>query len=292
MRFSERAHRFFSGVWYYLRGIYIHMLDEEGFLLASGIAFNAVLCAIPLLLLFTSLLGTFLHSSELAIQWIDGVIETAFRGQPYAETIKSAVKQIVGDIITNRASYGIIAAGVLVWTGTSLFSSVRSALHKVYHIKSTKNLFLSILQDILWVFIIGVLFIVLNLVSWVYKIVQTLIAYIPTFEDVRVGFLEGTFPIIASFALTLLMFFAIYRFIPDESPTSRVAWRSAFTTTLLWETAARLFAWYLKEFHSYSAIYGTYAFLLVLLIWVYYSSVVFIVGGIVGKLYQEKVYVH
>jgi membrane protein len=93
---------------------------------------------------------------------------------------------------------------------------------------------------------------------------------------------------VASFALTLLMFFAVYRYIPDESPTSRVAWRSALTTTVLWETAARLFAWYLKEFHSYSAIYGTYAFLLVLLIWVYYSSVVFVVGGIVGKLYQER----
>lgn len=288
MKFSDPTRRFVAGVWYYLRGIYEHMHDEEGFLLASGIAFNAIFCAIPLLLLFTSLLGTFLHSSEMAVEWIDEVVETAFRGQPYSGTIKATVKQVVGDIIANRASYGILAAGVLVWTGTSLFSSVRSALHKVFHIQSTKNLFLSILQDILWVFIIGVLFIILNLVSWVYKIVQTLVARIPTLEDVSFGIFEGTFPVIASFLLTLFTFYAVYRFIPDVSPTSRVAWRSALTSSLLWETAARLFAWYLKESHSYSAIYGTYAFLLVLLIWVYYSSVVFVIGGIVGKLYQDR----
>jgi membrane protein len=289
MKISDLVLKFLSSLLYYLRGIYRHMHDEEGFLLASGIAFNAILCAIPLLLLFTSLLGTFLHSSELAVQWIDRVVETAFRDQPYAGTIKATLKQVVGDIITNRASYGFIAAGVLLWTGTSLFSSVRGALHRVYHIKSTKNLFLSILEDIVWVFIIGVLFIVLNLISWIYKIIQTLISRIPTMQDVDFGVFEGTFPIVASFALTLFTFFAIYRFIPDQSPTSRVAWRSALTTALLWETAARLFSWYLTQFHSFSAIYGTYAFLLVLLIWVYYSSVVFVIGGVVGKLYHERV---
>lgn len=284
----ELVRKFFAAFWYYLKGIYERMHDEEGFLLASGIAFNAIFCAIPLLLLFTSLLGSFLHSSELAVQWIDSVVETAFRGQPDAQTIKNTMKQIVGEIIMNRASYGIFGAAVLVWTGTSLFSSVRSALHRVFRIKSTKNLFLSILEDIVWVFIIGVLFVTLNLISWIYRVIETLVSRLPGAENIDFSLFEGTLPVFAAFVLTLLTFFAIYRYIPDRSPTSRVAWSSALTTAFLWETAARIFAWYLAEFHSFQAVYGTYAFFLVLLIWVYYTSVVFVVGGIVGQLYRER----
>lgn len=279
---------FLGSAWYYLKGIVLRMRAEEGLLLASGIAFNAVLCSIPLLLLFTSLLGSFLHSSDLAVEWVDGLVATAFRGQPYAETIKSTLKQIIGEIIGNRTSYGLVAAGVLVWTGTSLFSSVRSALHRVFRIESTKNLFVSLLEDIVWVFVIGVLFITLNLVSWVYRIFEALISRIPGIQKIDFSFLEGTVPVIVTVVLTFLTFFAIYRFITDESPTTPVALRAAFTTTLLWETAARLFAWYLAEFHSFRAVYGTYAFLFVLLVWIYYSSVVFIVGGVVGQLYRER----
>lgn len=285
-RFSLRT--FFTSFWYYLSGIYHRMHDEEGLLLASGIAFNSILCSIPLLLLFTSFLGSFLHSSELAVQWIDEIIDTVFRNQPYVETIKNTVKHIVGDIITYRTSYGIFGAAVLVWTGTSLFSSVRSALHRAFRIKSTKNLALSILEDIIWVFVVGALFITLNLVTWIYKLVEAIISRLPGNEAFNLSFFGATFPVVASFALTLVMFFIVYRYIPDISLSSKVAWRSAFTTAILWETAARLFAWYLAEFHSFGKLYGTYAFLLVLLVWIYYSSVVFLIGAMVGQLYRER----
>ena len=280
--------RFFSAVWYYVSGVFQRMRDEEGLLMASGIAFNVILCSIPLLLLFTSLLGLFLRSSDLAVQWIDSVVEAAFKGQPYAETIKNTMKQIVGEIIVNRASYGIFGAAVLAWTGTSLFSSVRNALHRVFRIKTDKNLFVSMLEDMVWVFIIGVLFLALNLFSWVYKIVDAVLNRLPGLRNVDVSWFGQNVPVIASVGLTLFTFFIIYRFIPDKSPPFRVAVCSALTAGILWEIAARLFAWYLVEFHSFRELYGTYAFLLVLLFWFYYSSVVFVVGGIVGQLYLDR----
>jgi membrane protein len=49
-----------------------------------------------------------------------------------------------------------------------------------------------------------------------------------------------------------------------------------------------LFAIYLSEFSAISKIYGPYAFILVLLVWIYYSSIIFVFGGIVGQVYWER----
>jgi len=288
IRIPDLVKQFPSAVMYYVKGTFQRMRDEEGFLMASGIAFNAILCSIPLLLLFTSLLGLLLRSSGLTVQWIDNVVEAAFKGQPYAETIKTTMKQVVGEIIVNRASYGIFGAAVLAWTGTSLFSTVRNALHRVFRIKTDKNLFLSILEDIVWVFIAGVLFLALNLSSWIYKIVDAVLSRLPALQRVDLSWFGQSVPVIVSVVLTLCTFFIIYRFIPDRSPPLRVAACSALTAGILWEIAARVFAWYLVEFHSFRELYGTYAFLLVLLFWIYYSSVVFVIGGIIGQLYSDR----
>lgn len=278
----------FDSISYYSRGIYNRTHDEKLTLLASGIAFNGILCMIPLVLLFTSFLGIVLDSSELAVQRVEEALTAVFPNQPYAQNIKQAIKQAVGDIILYRTSFGLVGAAVLIWTGTSLFSAIRNALHTVFHVTSTKNLFISILEDIVWVFSAGLLFIALNFLTWMSSIIDTLLALLPPIRDLELGALTTTLPKFAQVALTLLMFFIVYRFIPDIKPPSRAAWLAAITTTALWELAAAVFGWYLAEFHSFSKLYGAYAFLLVLLVWVYYSAFVFVLGGIVGQLYRER----
>lgn len=279
---------FFNSVFYYLRGMYHRVYDEKATLIASGIAFNAIFCMIPLLLLFTSLLGILLNSSELGIGRIDEALSAVFPSQPYAQSIKDAIKHAVGDIVAYRTSFGLVGALVLVWTGTSLFSSMRNALHKVFRVSSEKNLFLSILEDIVWVFAAGILFIALNLITWMFSLLETLITLVPPLRDYDWSGILTAVPAFSSFGIMLVMFFIVYKFIPDVKPPSKAAWISAITTAVLWEAAGQLFGWYLGEFHSFGKLYGTYAFLFVLLVWVYYSSLMFIIGGIVGQLYRER----
>ncbi|MEE9288065.1 MAG: YihY/virulence factor BrkB family protein, partial [Bacteroidota bacterium] len=96
-----------------------------------------------------------------------------------------------------------------------------------------------------------------------------------------------TSPLI-SFFLTTLMFYIAYRYIPNERPMPRVALISAVTTGVFWELASRGFSLYLSELRPFARVYGTYAFLLVTLVWVYYSSLMFVVGGEMGQLYRER----
>ncbi len=52
--------------------------------------------------------------------------------------------------------------------------------------------------------------------------------------------------------------------------------------------ALHRFALYLSQFSAIGTIYGPYAFILVLLIWIYYSSIIFVIGAIVGQAYWER----
>ena len=80
----------------------------------------------------------------------------------------------------------------------------------------------------------------------------------------------------------------MYRFIPDTRPPRAAGIISTVTSTLLWVISGKLFAVYLANFSAIGKIYGPYAFLLVLLFWIYYSSLVFVLGAIIGQVYWER----
>jgi membrane protein len=84
------------------------------------------------------------------------------------------------------------------------------------------------------------------------------------------------------------MAFLAYRFIPFYGTTTRSSIISAIATTVLWKSAGFLFALYFATFKPFNKIYGAYAFILVAMLWVYFSSIVFILGGAIGGLYRER----
>ena len=285
---TEIFRRPLEGIRYYLRGVYKKFFDDEILFLASGLAFDVLLCLIPLVLLLTSAVGIFLSSSDLALQRLDVVLDTIFPVGPYGEQIRETIKQVVADIIVYRTSAGLVGILVLIWTTTWLFGGIRAVLHRVYKTKDPGNILIGTLRDALSVIFIGVLFVVTNSLTWVYSVVERLLSPVLN-SSAPLGTTIGslTSPVI-SFVLTTLMFYIAYRFIPNEIPAPRVALISAVTTGIFWELASRAFSLYLTEVQPFAKIYGTYAFLFVTLVWVYYSSFMFVIGGEVGQLYRER----
>jgi uncharacterized BrkB/YihY/UPF0761 family membrane protein len=123
---------------YYTTGLYRLARKEEILFLSSGIAFNGLLCLLPVLLLITSLLGIFLSSSRLPSQRVDEILNAIFPLQPYGQQIKITIKGVLEDIIKFRSKFGISGLAVLVWTATSLFGSVRTVLNRIYRATPTK----------------------------------------------------------------------------------------------------------------------------------------------------------
>jgi membrane protein len=274
--------------WFYVRSISTKLFEDDILFLASGLAFNGILTMVPLMLLSASALGTFLNSSELAIARLNDILNTIFPPQPFATNIKESILTAIADMIAYRTSLGIFGVVVLIWTGTSLFDALRSALHRIYRLQRTRSLLASLLHDVGFVALVFVLFVASNLAIWIFSLLERVILNVPALEVLDLPSLNRSIPTVIIVVLNACMFYVIYRYIPDTRPPRIAGIISTTTTTILWVISGKLFAFYLSQFSGISKIYGPYAFILVLLIWVYYSAIVFVVGGVVGQAYWER----
>ncbi len=91
-----------------------------------------------------------------------------------------------------------------------------------------------------------------------------------------------------SFVLMFILFFALYYLIPYEQLGKKVAAVSAFWTALLWEIARYIFGYYINHILSTNRLYGAFVLIIAVLLWVYYSACLFIVGAEIGQLFREK----
>ena len=277
-----------SAIKYYIVGLYRKLSDVNIFFLSAGISFNGILCLIPLLLLVTSTIGMILHSSSLTLQKVNELLSTIFPPQPYAQEIKRSLMGIIHDIIRYRSTFGLYGIGILIWASASMFSSVRYVLNTIFRLKPKKLVLFNIIENIILVIVLGAIFVVANFFSWILLPINSLLEEIPEIGHFNISLFFKSITYVASLIPAFFTFFILYRYIPEKGISSKTAAIAALTTTLLWWIASKAFSFYLTAFHPYSKLYGTYAFILVFLIWIYYSAVVFIVGAIVGQLYRER----
>jgi membrane protein len=277
-----------EAAWFYVRSITKKLFEDDILFLASGIAFNGILTMIPLMLLTASALGVFLNSSELGVRQLNEILDAVFPPQPFATSIKESILTVISDIVRYRTSLGLFGVLVLIWTATSLFDALRSALHKIYRLPKTRSLITSIIHDVGFVFLAFVLFIGSNFAIWFVSLLERVALSVPALAALNLKSLGQSLPTAIVIALTAIMFYIIYRHIPDSKPPKAAAIISTITTTILWVISGKLFAIYLSSFSAIGKIYGPYAFILVLLIWIYYSSIIFVIGGIFGQVYWER----
>jgi membrane protein len=285
--FVEREKKVLSQISQFLRILQVKVLQDDVIFLASGLAFNILLCFLPLLLLFIYLVGLLFQYSD-AGRLIDNILMTVFPNQPHALAIRQLISTMLSEILTHRKSFGILSIFVLIIVSASLFSAMRSVLHRVFEIKERRHPILTYLMDL--GLVLGSTFLIISTIFLrsFFHMLKHAVQNVPGFGFLDFYFFIELIASCASIPMILVLCYLLYRFVPVKLTSKRMAFISALTTTILWEVAGRLFSWYLSTFKSLTKTYGAYAFLIVLLIWIFYSCLVFVFGAEIGKLWCEK----
>jgi len=79
-----------------------------------------------------------------------------------------------------------------------------------------------------------------------------------------------------SLAVSLLMFYLAYRFVPHRRVRPGAALAGAILASLLWEIAKQLFRLYIRQVGLYDQIYGPVGVLIAFVMFVYYTAIVFV----------------
>lgn len=256
--------------------------------MASGIAFNMLICAIPFTLILFSILGAY-FSSENTSSSIESFLNTVIGLSPDMKIkIKEIILSKVNEISVNKTITAVIGIIGILWTASGLFSTIRSVLNKIYKAHLEIFYLWGKLKDIGMVFLTTLLFILSFASSTILSIMKAIDEKFFYNRLFSFGFIENFVTYILGFMFSFLMFYVIYRLVPHGKINNKVVLISSLSTTLLWETLKLIFTAYLVNFSNFTVVYGAYAALVASIFWVYYSSVTFVLGAEIGQLYMEK----
>jgi membrane protein len=252
---------------------------DHGFFLSSGITFNLLICLIPLILLLLALLGTYLYSCREVLSHIRRYLENAF------PSLDPRIMNNLLRIIRDRRIVGVVGIGGLVWTSTWVFSSLRTVLNIVFQAKEGRGILRGKGIDLLMVLLAGMFL----LISMVFTSVMTFVQgyrFSPFLNMVPI--IRFILKYIIPFLFTFWMCFLIYKIIPNKKIYFKTALQAAFFSSLLWEVAKHLFGWYVLHLGKFSMVYGSLSALAIFFLWIYYSSVILILGGEVAFLLEKE----
>jgi membrane protein len=253
---------------------------DHGFFLSSGMTFNLLICLIPFILLLLSLVGTYLYSSRQVLNTIREYLENV------VPSLDPRIMRNILRITRDRKIVGILGMGGLIWTCTWVFSSMRTAFDIVFQAKTGRGFLWGKTIDVLMIFLAGIaLLLSMTLTSAVTFLQSFRVQPVIVIGPVLRWFLRY----LAPFLFTYLMFFLIYKIIPNRKISIRPALRAALFASLLWEVTKHLFSWYVLHLGRFSIVYGSLSTLIIFFLWIYYSSAVLLLGGEIAFLLEGKI---
>jgi membrane protein len=267
---------------FYGRNLWRKAGRDQVFFLASGITFNVLVTIVPLLLLTISILGILVESSAGARQQILTFIQ---RAMPLAST---QAESLLFSLIEDRGVLGLIGLVGVVWASTRLFGSLRTVLEVIFEIPPEDRLGIveGKIHDVKMVLVVGTLFLLTLSLTTALRWVENYGIGFLGLDVYNLSWATALGSALLAFAITYLMFYFVYRYVPDLWIPRSDAALAALFSGILFELAKQVFVAYLAEFTRFLVLYGSFTNLVIVSFWVYYSSLVFILGGELARIAQ------
>ncbi len=223
-------------------------------------------------------LGTFL-SRETLVRQIDVL---SFYALPRSIHSLDEVRRFIvvrADIFARHKDiYGIIGFVGFLWTSLGLIGTLRKSIFKVFGIEANLSYLKQTLYDLRVLLIAGFFLTASTVVTAFFALVRDAALNLPH-GHFRLALVRTAVPLMAGLGLTFLLYFSIYRFISYGKLGSAPAAFGAFWAAILFELSKVFFSVYITRASTLSEVYGTIEMIVGLLLWIFYSATVFIVGA-------------
>lgn len=261
--------------------------EDDIFFLAGGIAFNILVAAVPFLLLVVAIFGFVLQNfvedpERTAVDYVLSIL-------PPSQAVVDYTRNLVGGIINGRTRFGIVGLILFVWSSTRLFGTLRSVLRSVFDLQEERGIIQGKIFDAEMVIVAGTLFLANTGITLGVEAVRSFGSeWMARRGYQELPVMEAVYAQVLAFGFIFAMFLLMYRFLPLRRTPWRISLVAATFTSVAWELLKSVFTWYVTYVADYRSTYtySTISTLIVVVFWVYYSSVVFILGGEVGQVYD------
>jgi membrane protein len=260
-------------------------MEDDAPTLGAALAYYTVFSLAPLLTIAIVIAGFFFGKEAAQGQIFDelrGLLGQE-SGKAVQEMVQSANAQPTAGIIAT-----IVSVIMLLFGASGVFGQLQASLNRIWEVKPKPGRgVLGILRDRLLSFGFTLVVGFLLLVSLVLTAAIALVA------DWMGGLMPGSETLaqllnfVLSLALITLLFGMMFKFLPDAKIAWRDVWIGAFLTALLFTVGKFALGIYLGK-SSVASSYGAAGSLIVLLLWVYYSSQILFFGAEFTQVYANR----
>jgi membrane protein len=274
-----------KAAWQLVKLTFVEWWGDNTFELAAALAFYTIFSIAPVLLIAVGVASFFLAPETATNRIVDEMKNLV--GPQGARAVRQVIESSRG---FGKGIWAVSVGIVMLIVGaTAVFGQLQAALNHIWDVKSKpdRSVIGSLLVDRLRSFSIALCVGFLLLVSLVIS------AVISALQDYMNNWLPGmpwfweTANVVASFVVIAILFAMIYKFLPDVLISWTDVWIGAAVTALLFTGGKYLIGIYLGHTATASA-FGAAGSLVVLLFWVYYSSLIVFFGAEFTQVYARR----
>ncbi|CAN5757279.1 hypothetical protein BH20ACI4_BH20ACI4_23690 [soil metagenome] len=268
----------------FFKRLYQKALFEEDILsTAAQVAFYFSFALFPLLLFLVSLFGIILESAD---EFRSELFYYLRQIMPYTayELVQNTIKEVTANSSGGKLTIGLLIA---LWSASAGVDSLRIALNSVYSLEEKRSWIKTKLISLFSTFSLTVLItIACGIVFYGGKFISLILSTINF--SIPSPFVLMIFQWVIVLVVLLVIYGLIYNFLPMHEPYKWV-WISpgAITGIVLWLTLSYAFRTYLSFFNTYDKTYGSLGAVIILMLWLYLTALVILIGGIINATLQE-----
>jgi membrane protein len=260
-----------------VRSAFRYFFEHDGFFLAAGLSFYVVICIVPFLLLVIAG-SAFWISDDMVLR------EVVDRLGSLLPVYQAEMEAALRGVIAARGVTSLVGTLILLFFASQLFAATRLVLNRVFQHKG-RGLIHGMLFDLGMILSLTVGFLLSIGVTAAFAWVRGLALLVGRGPMVPIAL--HWIGLGLTVLLDTILFVMIFRFVPNR----RIRWGSVviggLATAVLWELAKQAFRWYIERAGVYSAVYGSLGVTIALMMWVYYSATVFILGAALIRGLEE-----
>lgn len=254
------------------------MAAEMGFMLMLGI--------FPAMLFLMAIFGWMGNKSYMnpVLLFLSNVVPTDSMG-----LIQTVLREVM--IFSKGGLVGAIGFVVTLFLTSNAIAVVLKGLNKAYKVEETRSFLYTRILSIIMVFVNAfVLFLSINLIVFGKVIINFLVTYVGISHAFAITILTLRWPV--SFLALYFMALINYYILPDLKGDEKLKRKSTLPGTLFfcifWLVGSWGFSLYVNNLRTYNRVYGTIGAFAMLMVWLYYTSLLLLIGGqINSKVYNR-----
>ena len=263
-----------------LKEVFIHFLNSNTFQEGASLAYYTIFSFVPIIIIFISLFGFFFGD-----QAVSGEVYTQLKGV-FGNDASIQIQEIIKNHHTNHNSITttIIGFVILIFSALGMFTQIHDSFNSIWNVnvKSKSSIIKYFSKYLVSLFLLISLFFII----FISTIISSLLITYSQNLHVDYNFLY-IYEHFLSFAIMSIVFTIMFKFLGDAQLHWKVTFIGGLITSLLFIFGKVVIAWYIGYSHL-SSTFGSAMFLVLLLLWIYYTSQILFLGASFVKVISSR----